>query len=75
MLQLSHKLVISVCEQEIITDGIYRYLSPLDLLHVLKEAESIVQFANVVMKMALEKGGKDNLSIIIGLFSEGRARL
>lgn len=59
----------------LLTDGIYRYLSPLDLLHVLKEAESIVQFANVVMKMALEKGGKDNLSIIIGLFSEGGARL
>ena len=28
----------------------------------------------MVLEIALEKGGKDNLSIIVGLFSEGRAR-
>ena len=57
-----------------LTDGVYRYLNPLDILHTLKECTSIVQFTNMVLEIALEKGGKDNLSIIVGLFSEGRAR-
>ncbi len=58
-----------------LTDGVYRYLSPLDLLHLLKETTSIIQFTNIVIETALEKGGKDNLSIIVGMFSEGRARV
>lgn len=57
----------------LLTDGVYRYLNPLDILHILKECANIVQFANMLMEIALKKGGKDNLSIIVGLFSEGRA--
>lgn len=55
----------------LLTDGIYRYVKPFDVLHLLKETTSIVQFINVIFNVALEKGGKDNLSVIVGAFSEG----
>ena len=57
----------------LLTDGVYRYLNPLDILHTLKECDSLVQFTNQVITTALEKGGKDNISLIVGVFSEGRA--
>lgn len=58
----------------LLTDGIYRYLNPLDILHTLKETTSIVQFTNTLMEAALDKGGKDNLSLIVGVYTEGRGR-
>lgn len=57
----------------LLTDGVYRYLNPLDILHTLKETESIVQFTNTVINDALDKGGKDNLSIIVGVYPDGRS--
>lgn len=58
----------------LVTDGIYRYLKPLDLLHALKESTSIIQYVNVAVESALKQGGKDNLSIVVGQFPERRAR-
>ncbi|MDO4280856.1 MAG: protein phosphatase 2C domain-containing protein [Peptococcaceae bacterium] len=58
----------------LLTDGIYRYLRPLDILRLLKETTSIIQFVNVTMEKVLELGGKDNLSIIIGVHSESEGR-
>ena len=55
----------------LLTDGVYRYVKPFDVLHILKESSSIVQFTNIIFDTALKKGGKDNLSIIIGVFQEG----
>ena len=55
----------------LLTDGVYRYVKPFDVLHLLKESSSIVQFTNMIFDTALKKGGKDNLSIIIGVFQEG----
>lgn len=55
----------------LLTDGVYRYLNPLELLHMLKESSSVVQFTNRAVETALNKGGKDNLTIIVGLFQRG----
>ena len=54
----------------LLTDGIYRYVQPLDVLTMLKSCNSIVQFINQICERALKLGGKDNLSIIVGVFSE-----
>ncbi len=56
----------------LVSDGVYRYLKPLDLLHMLKETSSIVQYVNDAVNLVLQQGGKDNLSIVVGQFSEGR---
>ncbi len=55
----------------LLTDGVYRYVKPFDVLRILKETNSIVQFTNVIFDTALNQGGKDNLSIVIGVFPEG----
>ena len=57
----------------LVTDGVYRYLQPLDILHTLKAAADPRQFAERVFEQVLERGGKDNLSLIVGTFFEGRA--
>ncbi|MDQ9888844.1 hypothetical protein, partial [Acinetobacter pittii] len=32
----------------LLTDGVYRYVKPFDVLHILKESSSIVQFTNII---------------------------
>lgn len=50
----------------LLTDGIYRYVKPIDVLQFLKETNSSTQFVNAIFDRCLKLGGKDNLSLIIG---------
>lgn len=54
------------------TDGVHRYLNPLDILNLLKNTNSIEEFADSAIEKAIEMGGKDNLTIIIMRYNEGR---
>lgn len=58
----------------LLTDGIYRYIKPFDVLRALKKANNIENFIDVLMKTSLEMGGKDNLSVVIGVFPEGGSK-
>mgnify|MGYP004534901539 FL=1 len=59
----------------LLTDGIYRYIKPLDVLKMLKNTDNIHEFVDSLMKTALDMGGKDNLSVVVGVFPERGVKL
>lgn len=48
------------------TDGIYRYLTPDEVISFLAGADTINDGVNTVLKKVNEAGGEDNASLIVG---------
>lgn len=49
----------------LLTDGIYKYIPPLELLEVLNYTDDTKEVALRLEQLALERGGKDNLTSIV----------
>lgn len=49
----------------LLTDGIYKYIPPLELLEVLNYTNDTTEVALRFEQLALERGGKDNLTSIV----------
>lgn len=55
----------------LLTDGIYKYLKPIDLLRILREHSKISDMAEKMVSESLTMGGKDNMTVVIARY-EGR---
>lgn len=55
----------------LLTDGVYKYLKPDDLLEIVQTNESIKEMAETMIARSLSLGGKDNLTAVIAQY-EGR---
>lgn len=66
--QFGHFKVINDDYIILLTDGIYKYLKPNDLLYIIKNNENIKDMAQMMISQSLDMGGKDNLTAVIARY-------
>jgi len=48
------------------SDGIYRYITPDEVISILATAQTINEGVDMVLKKVNESGGEDNATLIVG---------